>query len=350
MAPLSVDAALAQFKHECARRAAAAGFSRAVTATVLGMSERNISRIRTRTAARRGPKAGSPAQLLRERLVKGIALETKTNGKRTLPAFPSASSIAMELEKRHDISVSTLTVWRDLLKGGAKCLVRPAHPGFRNAAKRAAFANAWKDVRPRKLQRLVFSDEHFISINDHSSRTMYVFPDGNVLLPREMQRRQNVPYFQIWAAIGFGWRSQLVFFPRTQKDEDSAKGYRGWSMTGKSYVQRCLATVRKQLNDHGSIFMQDGARPHTANHTLEYCERHGIKLLEGFPSSSPDMNPIEKVWALLDARIAELMPHDDESLKKAANDAWNAIPQAVLNNFVTSFKSVCRNVAERNGE
>lgn len=338
--------------HTCIQRAKAAGVPRAHTCAILGINPSTYTRRAKDPAQKRGPKPNSPRMLQRQQAVKEIALETKTNGKRVLPAFPSAPTIARELEKRLGIKVSVSTVWRAIKSGGGVCRVRPAHPGFRNAAKRAEFARKWSRARDGQLARIVFSDEHFISINDHSSRIQYVYEDedGNIyLLPREMQRRQNIPYYQIWAAIGVGWRSELVFFPRTQIDVDSEKGFRGWAMTSKKYRAQCLGKIRHQLEAHDSIFMQDGATSHTAKATMDYFEQHGIELLEGFPSGSPDMNPIEKLWARLDALIAEEMPDSDASLKKAAKKAWASISQDEIDRFVLSFKGACQKVAKNEG-
>lgn len=42
--------------------------------------------------------------------------------------------------------------------------------------------------------------------------------------------------------------------------------------------------------------------------------------LEGHPASSPDMNPIEALWAEFNRRISLAAPFDDDSLQEAAYD------------------------------
>ena len=51
-------------------------------------------------------------------------------------------------------------------------------------------------------------------------------------------------------------------------------------------------------NEHPFVFMQDGAPCHTAKLIKAFLLKEKIPLLP-WPGNSPDMNPIENVWALL---------------------------------------------------
>ena len=92
----------------------------------------------------------------------------------------------------------------------------------------------------------------------------------------------------IWGAIGWDYKSELVYL----KKLPNCKG-----ICSKAYLQQVLQPVVFPLFDQLGpeyIFMEDGSKVHVGNAQLPKLQ-HGIK---GFfwPPSSPDLNPIEKVW------------------------------------------------------
>lgn len=50
------------------------------------------------------------------------------------------------------------------------------------------------------------------------------------------------------------------------------------------------------------IFQQDGARPHTAAITRKTLSDEGVSVLK-WPPYSPDLNIIENIWGLVQARM-----------------------------------------------
>lgn len=166
-------------------------------------------------------------------------------------------------------------------------------------------------------------------------------------LPLDVRRRQNVPSFQIWAAIGYNWRSPIVFFPKCEDDDKK----RGWRLNSQRYISRCLRNkeVLAKLKRKGIKFLQDGARCHTSKLSLAFLKRNGIDVIDNYPASSPDCNPIEALWVVLNAGIARRMPTTVEELKKATLEAWREIPQSVINRYVMGFQKHLKTVVRRKG-
>ena len=84
--------------------------------------------------------------------------------------------------------------------------------------------------------------------------------------------------------------------------------------------------------------MQDGATPHTAGSTVDYLRLY-CNLLEEWPSSSPDLNPIENLWAIIKHRLAEIAPTTIDDLITTIFQIWESIPQSLIDNLIDSMNA-----------
>lgn len=305
---------------------------------------RSVSRLPEPPAPRR-MRAVSMKVQRRRKLVEKLLQKTKTVNDRELPAFPSAAAVMSGLRRLHRIRVSRATVANDLHLV-ADNFVRPATPfeGRASLEAREAFKRYCSGLDIRKV---VFSDEHWLTTNDHTCKTMWAVKGltrrerRRLLVPRVRKARYNIPSFMIWAAIGVGYKSKLVFIPRPKDEEGKVK-----SLNSQRYIRTCLSTMtngQRQLPED-AIFMQDGARCHTAKATLAYLERKGISLLLNWPAYSPDLNPIENLWAYLDYLIAQKGPKSAADLRRIAESVWETLPQDIIDNFVLSFAGKLENI------
>ncbi|KAL4242282.1 Ribonuclease H superfamily protein [Abortiporus biennis] len=123
-------------------------------------------------------------------------------------------------------------------------------------------------------------------------------------------------------------------------------GGKGGGMTSKRYQEQVLDAVLKDFytqmkETRGSIlFQQDSAPSHTSKSTKQWFRDHGIPLLY-YPPSSPDMNPIERVWHEL-KRLLQLLPHPPTTvrgLQDAVRDAWDSLPIEDINKHVNHMQN-----------
>ena len=68
-----------------------------------------------------------------------------------------------------------------------------------------------------------------------------------------------------------------------------------------------------KLNDY--YFQQDNDLKHTSKLTKEFFNLKNIKKLD-WPSQSPDLNPIEHIWAHIKMKLSEKPPKDINQLKQ----------------------------------
>ena len=76
------------------------------------------------------------------------------------------------------------------------------------------------------------------------------------------------------------------------------------------------------------MFQHDNTRTYTARVCTPFLADAGIVVMD-WPSKSPDINPVENVWALLRDKVKKRdnPPRNLEELIVALQEEWRAIPQ-----------------------
>jgi len=281
------------------------------------------------TTARDAPKPRRTNPAIVKRRKKAVELavkEIKCSSGRRRRAYPSCLAIARELR------VSTSTVRRDLRESGLVSRVRPKRPrlDYSDCQTRKQFAGRMLRVYTLKeREHIAFSDEKLFDTNDHGNNRewRHRHQEAN---PRVFEKW--APKVMVWGVIGVNYR-KLHFFERGEKVD--APAY-------QNAIKKALPEIRRR----GFLFQQDGARSHTAATTTAFLKRRRIVVLDGFPPRSPDLNPIEHMWALVQKR---LMDHYEGDLEKAVRDAWEAVPTKDVNSLVCSFSRRLAQTKAKNG-
>jgi transposase len=99
-----------------------------------------------------------------------------------------------------------------------------------------------------------------------------------------------------------------------------------------------------ELSTDDFIFQQDNAPCHTARTTMRWFEENNVQLLD-WPSNSPDLNPIENLWAYLKTKLKgyPTKPKSIKQLWERMECEWEAIPQDYCKKLVDSMPDrICK--------
>ena len=133
----------------------------------------------------------------------------------------------------------------------------------------------------------------------------------------------------------------------------------GAKVNGAYYREKLFASMIPEMNRltgyQPYVFMQDGARSHTANETVKFLnQQRYLTLLQPnmWPPNSPDPNPVDFcVWSALERNVYRGRRFENTiELKEAILQEWEALPQAVINTAIDGFRSCVRLIIAENGQ
>ncbi len=96
------------------------------------------------------------------------------------------------------------------------------------------------------------------------------------------------------------------------------------------------------------VFQQDNDPKHTAKINQQWVSENINEVMK-WPPQSPDLNPIENLWALVDEECRDRKPKNEEELFKIIETTWYNMSEEILYNLVESMPRRVEAVFANNG-
>ena len=135
-----------------------------------------------------------------------------------------------------------------------------------------------------------------------------------------------------WGAIRSDGRKLLVKCSNKQ----SAVGY--WEI---------LKIYEEDMHFLDLIFQQDNAPVHKSKIIVNFFQEDELEVLE-CPAYSPDLNPIENLWAILKQRLRKQTVFW-ENLEEKVYEIWNEIDADVVRNLYENYRNRLLDVKKAKG-
>lgn len=237
------------------------------------------------------------------------------------------------------VQVTPRTVRLRLFQCGRFSYVAPKKPLL--TARHRDLRVQWVQERaawtPQQWRRVLFSDE------------------TPLYLVQMTQRR----YYRSVRGVG---RLRNIIQPRLQSGGGSMMVWGAFSSRGPLQLHRVQGTLNAEtyvgiLEEHvqpffdaaaNFIYQQDNARPHTARRTMTWFDEHAIEVMP-WPPNSPDLNPIENLWAYLKSELDKIVIHGQQELFNQASRIFAATPPDLIEHLIDSMPTRCQQVLDRNG-
>lgn len=144
----------------------------------------------------------------------------------------------------------------------------------------------------------------------------------------------------VWGGFCMSGKLRLAFVSCRMNSEDY-----------QNVLQAHLIPFVRRRSRKKFIFQQDNAAIHVSASTRAWFESKKIDLL-GWPACSPDLNPMENLWAIIVRRVyAQTRQYSTVGeLETAIIEAWEGISPEIIRNLVLSMKNRLFQVINRNGK
>lgn len=281
------------------------------------------------------PRSGRPSTLT-DREKRHIINEVQKNPKLT------ASKIAKDVEERFQKTICSDTVCKILKKSGYHARVARKKPfvSLINRQKRIAFAKEHISKPLDFWEKVLFSDESKFCIFGITGRKLVWRKQGTAL-----DRQNLAPTVKhggggvmVWGCMAYNGVGNIEFI------ESTMDKYR--------YLDILKSNLRQSATkiglENGFVFQQDNDPKHTAEIVKLWLLYNVPKQLHT-PPQSPDLNPIEHLWDLLERKIRQHNITSKTMLKDVITEEWGKITSEETSKLVKSMPKRLAEVIRRRG-
>lgn len=248
---------------------------------------------------------------------------------------------ATQLQGKCNLEVSTRTIRRRMFEAGYRAM-RPAKKPLvseRNRVKRLQFATAHRDWTQIMWRRVLFSDESKFNMKG---------ADGNIRVRRPPGARDDYRYCR--KTVKYGGGSIMVWGAFSYTGVAPLHRIEGIMNAGmyKDILSDVMLPYAEWEMPIRWIFQQDNDPKHTAKIVKNWFSQNGVEVME-WPPQSPDLNPIENLWHIVDRQVDRSSVRNKEDLYRKVKAAWDAIDEATIHRLIDSMSRRCLAVVQNNG-
>jgi len=255
---------------------------------------------------------------LRENLNKSIQKIIKEN------KYFSSEEIKIELEKNKiNISRNTvINILHEMQYDYRKPIDKPLLTD-KQINKRIEWANEFLNYN---WDNVKFTDEASLWIGFTGKRWVDLNTDDYNLCVKHPQK------VHIWGSISVNFKREIFIFTE--------------NLTGNKYIDILKDNLKIE---EGVIFQDDNDPKHRSLVVKKWKEEKNIASLKWWPSNSPDLNPIENIWALLKNKVKKRQNKTIDEFKVSIKECWNEIDQEHINNAIKSMSKRIKSVIDNKG-
>lgn len=236
------------------------------------------------------------------------------------------------------------TVRRRLLSFGLRGYVAAKKPLIRpdNKKKRLAWARQHVHWTEDQWKKVLWSDESPFQVFNTKGRVFVRRYQHEKY--RDECLRKTVKHgggtLQVWGCLSVDGTGPLFRLTRIMNAD---------------YYQEILTEamlphleVMREWQEEDIVFQQDNDPKHTAKSTKQWFAAHGIVPME-WPSQSPDLNPIEEAWNVMERQLLNRRTTTKDQLWAVLQEVWADLTPEKCRELIATMPQRCRDVIKSKG-
>jgi len=202
-----------------------------------------------------------------------------------------------------------------------------------NREKRVKYCLKYRNFNFRKV---LFTDESMFQLNSNNQK---VFKRKGDKPPQKTKLNPNSK-IMVWGGISYSGKTELHI------------------VNGKLKADGYVKILKQRRRDMISLFMarkiwyfqQDGAPCHRPLLVKRYIKRWLTPKLLPHPPQSPDLNPIELIWAQMKILVERKTPRTKSELLEAILESWRQIDLGKIRACIDNLQKKIDKIIELNGD
>lgn len=291
------------------------GLSTREIALICGVSRSSVSRLRNSATILPPKQVGGRPRAISGRMVRNV-IRLFTTGQVT-----NTVQARKVLKRDYYMRVSCSTIRRTLRRAGIKAYTKKKKPWLNRVHRinRVKHCRWWKEFDKHDWKRIIWSDESKFNVFGSDGREYCWKRPGERLLDHHVKPsiKHGGGCVMVWGCItwhGVGYLCKI-----------------DGNMDAKLYCKILKDDLLGTIDYYGMdiddvMFQHDNDPKHTARLTKDWLKENDVNVLS-WPAQSPDLNPIENMWNMLDRKIRDRkkLPTSRDSLWTAIQEEWEKI-------------------------